>query len=85
MSQYQDSGDTTDGEDGSLSDTGPSWITEALREKIDCARVLIYSHGKPNDDDDLDSLGKRLLDHVMEERRDDVKPTDFPSKIFANT
>jgi hypothetical protein len=72
ISRDQENGDTTDADDPILSDTGPSWITQALRQKIPYARVLIYNHGKPDKNDDLDSLAKRLLDHVMDERRDNV-------------
>lgn len=70
--QGPDNGDITDGEDAALPDTGPSWITQALRQKIPYARVLIYNHGQLSKDDDLDSLATRLLDHVMHERKDDV-------------
>jgi len=72
ISPDQENGDTTDVDDPMLSDTGPSWITQALRPKIPYARVLIYNHGKPDKNDDLDSLATRLLDHVMDERRDNV-------------
>ena len=70
--QDQDNGDTTDAEESSLPDTGTSWITQSLRQKIPYARVLIYNHGEPNKDDDLDSLATKLLEHVISERRDDV-------------
>jgi hypothetical protein len=70
--QDQDEGDRADGDDSSQYASGPSWITRALREKIPCARVLIYNHGKPKEDDDLDSLATKLLEHVISERKDDV-------------
>ncbi len=71
--QDEDNGDTTDGEEPSPLESGPSWITEALRKKIPYARVLIYNHGRPNKNDDLDSLAARLLEHVRVERLGDVR------------
>jgi hypothetical protein len=64
-------------QDGSYTVDRESWITRALRDKIPCARVLIYNHGKPKEDDDLDSLATNLLEHVISERKGDVRQMFF--------
>jgi len=68
---------TVQNQDGSYTVDRESWITRALRDKIPCARVLIYSHGKPKEDDDLDSLATNLLEHVISERKGDVRHMFF--------
>lgn len=60
-------------QDGSHRFDRESWITKALRDKIPCARVLIYNHGRPKEEDDLDSLATNLLEHVISERKGDVR------------
>jgi len=46
--------------------------------------VLIYNHGKPKEDDDLDSLAKNLLEHVISERKGDVRHFLQSMTIFAD-
>jgi hypothetical protein len=48
-------------------------LRDMIRDKIQSARVMIYSHGKPKDGDDLDVLAKKLLDTVISERKGDVR------------
>jgi hypothetical protein len=44
------------------------WLASDLTAYIPSARVLLYDHGKPSDQDDLRSLGKNLLTQVHKER-----------------
>lgn len=67
----------TQNQDGSYTVDRESWITKALRDKIPCVRVLIYNHGKPREGDDLDSLATNLLEHVIAERKGDVRHIFF--------
>ena len=75
MTRGQESDDASTDDESSQLTLGPSWVTQALRERIPCARVLIYNHGKPKEDDNLDSLATKLLEHILAERRDDVSGT----------
>lgn len=46
--------------------------------------MLVYNHGKPKEDDDLDSLAKNLLEHVILERKGDVRHFLQSMTIFAD-
>jgi hypothetical protein len=76
----------TQNQDGSCTVDRESWITKALRDKIPCARVLIYNYGKPKEDDGLDSLATNLLEHVISERKGDVRHIFFDQwQCFADS
>lgn len=49
-------------------DSQTPWLRSELIEYIPNARVLLYDHGGPHEQDDLDSLGQNLLTQVHKER-----------------
>lgn len=51
------------------NDSQKPWLATDLTEYIPNARVLLFDHGKPRDQDDLDSLGKNLLVQVHRVRQ----------------
>jgi hypothetical protein len=52
----------------------PAWITRGIRNRKDLhtARVLLYDHGYPEDDDTLKKLANKLLHNIHELRRIEV-------------
>jgi hypothetical protein len=51
---------------------GSPWILKDLPEEIKTARVLVYSHGKPEEGSTIDSLAINLLDEVLGKRKSEV-------------
>ena len=52
----------------------PAWITRGIRNRKDLqkARVLLYDHGYPDEEDTLKKLATRLLQNIHELRRIEV-------------
>jgi hypothetical protein len=59
---------------GTVDKVEPAWITRGIRNRKDLrkARVLLYDHGYPEDDDTLKKLANRLLHNIDELRRIEV-------------
>jgi hypothetical protein len=57
------------------SSFGQPWIIHDLRRKMRKARVLVYSHGEPEEGCNIESLSMKLLNHVLAERQGDVRMT----------
>ena len=59
----------------------PAWITRGIRNRKDLqhARVLLYDHGYPEENDTLKILANRLLEKIEELRRaeDEARPIFF--------
>ncbi|RJE27537.1 CorA-like Mg2+ transporter protein [Aspergillus sclerotialis] len=45
------------------------WLVSDLRRCIQTARVLLFDHGRPSEQDDFASLGQNLLTELHKERR----------------
>jgi hypothetical protein len=43
----------------------PAWITRGIRNRNQKARVLLYDHGYPQDDDTLKKLANKLLENMQ--------------------
>lgn len=57
----------------------PAWITRAIRNRNNEARVLLYDHGKPQEGDTLKILATRLLKNIEDLRRieKEIRPLFF--------
>ncbi|KAH8593695.1 hypothetical protein B0O99DRAFT_515442 [Bisporella sp. PMI_857] len=49
--------------------TEPAWITRGIRARANEARVLLYDHGVPKEEDTLKSFATRLLKNIEDLRR----------------
>lgn len=62
---------------------GSPWILQDLPHEIETARVLVYSHGKPEERSTIDSLATNLLDKILDERKSKVRFFGGPSQCFC--
>jgi hypothetical protein len=48
------------------------WIIKDLPNTIDTGRILVYSHGRPEEGSTIESLAVTLLETLIEERKTEV-------------
>jgi hypothetical protein len=58
------------------------WIISDLPEGIPTARILVYSHGEPEERCTIDSLSTTMLEKILEERKSEVTFCDNPLYVL---
>ena len=51
---------------------GLPWLLHDLPQEIETAHILVYTHGKPEENSTIDSLATNLLNKVLDERKSKV-------------
>lgn len=61
------------------------WIINDLPKVIETGRILVYSHGRPEQGCTIESLAITLLDKILEERKTEVIFQGHSSSTFLLT
>ena len=61
------------------------WIITDLPNVIETGRILVYSHGRPDEGSTIESLAITLLEKIIEERKTEVISPAYSSSTFLLT